>query len=187
MALARKVPNDPGRRDRILEAALTVIADRGVAGTSHRRIAAQAQVPLGSLTYYFESLDDLLHGAFDRLSHQMSLDYQQALSGAESTEQAEQAVVELICGPVYADERQLTLIFELYAYGNQHPRTGQVAGQWLQRSRESLMAQFSEPVARTLDALIEAWPMHQRFEGVPLDRALVAQMVHAVVAAGPAR
>jgi DNA-binding transcriptional regulator YbjK len=38
---------DPGRRERLIEAALDVIAESGVAGTTHRRIAAAADV-LGS-------------------------------------------------------------------------------------------------------------------------------------------
>ena len=53
---------DPDRKDRILEAALEVIADHGVAGTTHRSIAARADVPLGSTTYHFETLDDRING-----------------------------------------------------------------------------------------------------------------------------
>lgn len=33
---------DPGRRERIIDACLDVIAEHGVAGTSHRRVAAAA-------------------------------------------------------------------------------------------------------------------------------------------------
>lgn len=179
-----QVPNDPGRRERILEAALDVIAERGVSGTSHRRIAARAQVPLGSLTYYFSSLDELLRHSFDRLSRAMSLDYRASLERAGASEQAEQAVVDLICGPTTPDERQQALIFELYAYGNQHPETGLVATRWLQLSRDALMLHFSEPVARALDVLIEGWPIHRRFEGGSIDRAMVSAVVHAVVASG---
>ncbi|MDR6974369.1 DNA-binding transcriptional regulator YbjK [Streptomyces sp. 3330] len=38
---------DPQRRERILAATLDLIAERGVAGVSHRKIAARAGVPLG--------------------------------------------------------------------------------------------------------------------------------------------
>lgn len=37
---------DPERKDRIIEACLTVIAERGVAGTSHRVVAAEAHCRL---------------------------------------------------------------------------------------------------------------------------------------------
>ena len=51
---------DPRRRERILAAALDLIAEEGVAGVSHRKIAARAGVPLGSMTYHFTGIDELL-------------------------------------------------------------------------------------------------------------------------------
>ena len=57
---------DPGRRDRIIDACLDVIAESGVAGTSHRRVAQAADVPLGSMTYHFTGMNDLLHEAIGR-------------------------------------------------------------------------------------------------------------------------
>ena len=51
---------DPTRRERIARAAITVVADRGVEKLTHRAVAAAAEVPLGSTTYHFATLDDLL-------------------------------------------------------------------------------------------------------------------------------
>ncbi|GAA2332841.1 TetR family transcriptional regulator [Streptomyces cuspidosporus] len=59
---------DPQRRERILTAALDLIADEGIARVSHRRIAARAGVPLGSMTHHFSGMDDLLREAFDRFT-----------------------------------------------------------------------------------------------------------------------
>lgn len=59
---------DPERQQHIIDAALRVIASRGVAGTSHRGVAAEAHVPLGSMTYYFDGMHDLLHQAFDQFA-----------------------------------------------------------------------------------------------------------------------
>src|SRR5699024_4676052 len=57
----RQRPRDPeGRRDAIVWATVAVIAEHGLARTTHRRIADRADVALGSTTYYFESLDDLV-------------------------------------------------------------------------------------------------------------------------------
>lgn len=52
------------RRNQILEAALRVVADGGPDAITFRRVADRAKVPLGSLTYYFESREDLLREAF---------------------------------------------------------------------------------------------------------------------------
>jgi TetR/AcrR family transcriptional regulator, regulator of biofilm formation and stress response len=51
------------RRQAILTAALEVIAERGVSGTTHRAVAERADVPVAATTYYFESLDELLDEA----------------------------------------------------------------------------------------------------------------------------
>jgi TetR/AcrR family transcriptional regulator, regulator of biofilm formation and stress response len=53
-------PTDPARRKKIADAAIAVVADRGVEGVTHRAVAAAAGVPLGSTTYHFATLDDLL-------------------------------------------------------------------------------------------------------------------------------
>ncbi|MEY8038439.1 TetR/AcrR family transcriptional regulator [Saccharopolyspora cebuensis] len=50
----------PARRERIARAAIDVVAERGLDKLTHRAVAAQAGVPLGSTTYYFRTLDDLL-------------------------------------------------------------------------------------------------------------------------------
>jgi DNA-binding transcriptional regulator YbjK len=48
------------RRAEIIEATLRVIERDGVAGVTHRTVAAEAGVPTTSTTYHFTSLDDLL-------------------------------------------------------------------------------------------------------------------------------
>jgi len=51
------------RRRAVLEAALDVIAERGVSAATHRAIAARAGVPASITTYYFATLDELLEQA----------------------------------------------------------------------------------------------------------------------------
>lgn len=55
--------HDPRRRERIVEAAVEVISESGLTGLTHRAVAARADVPLGSTTYHFTSLDELLDAA----------------------------------------------------------------------------------------------------------------------------
>lgn len=55
--------NDPDRRERIAKAAIAVVAERGIQGLTHRTAAAAAGVPLGSTTYHFATLDELLAAA----------------------------------------------------------------------------------------------------------------------------
>lgn len=57
---------DPERRARIIDATLDMIAQHGVASITHRKIAAAAaaDVPLGSMTYHFAGMQELLKDAF---------------------------------------------------------------------------------------------------------------------------
>ncbi len=50
-----------GTRERILRAALHLISEEGMPAVSNRRLAAEAGVALGSLTYHFPSQVDLLN------------------------------------------------------------------------------------------------------------------------------
>ncbi|HEY8517127.1 MAG TPA: TetR family transcriptional regulator [Candidatus Binatia bacterium] len=59
-----ELPQSERKRRAILDAVLRVVAEGGVDAVTHRRVAAEADVPLGSTTYYFASRDDLLREAF---------------------------------------------------------------------------------------------------------------------------
>lgn len=48
------------RRQTIANAVIAVVAQHGLRGLTHRRVAEAAGVPLGSTTYHFETLDDLM-------------------------------------------------------------------------------------------------------------------------------
>lgn len=61
---AAGAPAAEGRREAILDATLRVIAAGGPDEVTHRRVAAEANVPLGSTTYYFASRDQLVREAF---------------------------------------------------------------------------------------------------------------------------
>ena len=87
--------SDPSRRDRIIDACLDVIAREGVAGTSHRRVAAEADVPLGSMTYYFTGMDELLTEAFTRFADRAAADVERRVSECRTVEDARTVVADL--------------------------------------------------------------------------------------------
>jgi TetR/AcrR family transcriptional regulator, regulator of biofilm formation and stress response len=57
-----------GRREQILDATLRVIGREGREAVTHRAVAEEAGVPLGSTTYYFDSRDDLLGQALEHVA-----------------------------------------------------------------------------------------------------------------------
>lgn len=57
--MARSTRKQP-RRDALLTAAVEVVGERGVAGTTHRAVTERAGVPLATASYYFSSIDELI-------------------------------------------------------------------------------------------------------------------------------
>lgn len=61
----KPVSKGAATQNRILEATLAVITRDGMRGVRHRAVAQEAGVALGSTTYYFKSIDDLIASAFE--------------------------------------------------------------------------------------------------------------------------
>jgi len=172
---------DPDRKSRIIDATIDVIAEVGVAGTTHRRIAAAADVPLGSLTYHFTGLDDLLEQAFARHAERMSPAYEAHFEGVRTQDDLIDAVTALINGGAGADNRDWTIAYELYLAALRNPALRTVTDSWMRRSR-AVLERFVDPVtARGIDALIEGLVMHMTLSTAPFSRADTRTIVAAHV------
>lgn len=172
--------NDPARQQRIIDAALAVISEHGVAATTHRKIAAAAEVPLGSLTYYFASLEDILTTAFLQLAAQSSAAFRARLETANDPISAREAVIDIIAGSIWAEPRTLLLSYELYAFAARHPPVSAVMQQWMDASRAALSRFFDPLTARALDALIEGIGIHNSIDREPLDRISIGIIVERI-------
>lgn len=176
--------HDPDRKGRIVEAALEIIAARGVAGTTHRSIADHADVPLGSLTYHFSGLEDLLTHAFKRHAERMSVLYAAYFDEVESREQLIGAVTDLIHGAAAADNRDWVIAYELYLAALRDPALRVVTEIWMRTSRAVLERFTDASSARAIDALIEGLVMHKTLSTESLPRGQIEDIVRRVVA-GP--
>ncbi|SMO86973.1 TetR/AcrR family transcriptional regulator [Paracoccus laeviglucosivorans] len=168
---------DPDRRDRIIDAALDVIAEHGIAGMTHRRVAERADVPLGSTTYHFAGIDDLLVEAFRRFSHQAAARYSERMAQATTLPEAREAVVDLISGGLWATQRNMMLSFELYAYAARNPRLREVLVDWMAQSRAAMQQHFPPETARILDAFLEGVTIHNTSSENLIPRSQVREIV----------
>ncbi|GGM80170.1 TetR/AcrR family transcriptional regulator [Dactylosporangium sucinum] len=183
----RKRPrrHDPDRKDRIVDAAIEVIAEHGVAGTTHRLIAAAADVPLGSLTYHFSSLDDLRAQAFAKYAQRMSAVYAAHFDAVETHEQFVEAVTDLINGDAGADNREWAVAYELYLAALREPSLRDVTEHWMRTSR-SVLERFVDPTtARGVDALIEGLVMHKTLSTSPVSREQIRAIVARTIGEPP--
>jgi DNA-binding transcriptional regulator YbjK len=169
--------NDPDRRQRIVDATLEVIAQHGVAATTHRRIAATAAVPLGSVSYYFASLEALLTTAFLQLAAESSAAFAARLAQAQDRDGARAAIVDIIAGSIWAEPRTLLLSYELYAFAARHPPVTAVMQRWMDDSRAALERFFDPLTARALDALVEGIGIHNSIDRQPLQRDAIREIV----------
>jgi DNA-binding transcriptional regulator YbjK len=177
---------DPDRRARILEAALDVIAERGVAGTTHRSIAERADVPLGSLTYHFTSLEDLRAQAFERHAQRMSALYASHFDAVESHDQLVEALTDLIHGDAGAEARDWVIACELYLAALRDPELRVVTEAWMRASRGVLERHVDADTARAVDALVEGLVLHQTLSTTSSTRGQIRVAVQRALAT-PAR
>ncbi|MFQ4149084.1 TetR family transcriptional regulator [Arthrobacter sp. LAPM80] len=173
--------HDPHRRARILDAALDVIAEHGVARTTHRKIAEAAGVPLGSVTYHFESLEGLVGEAFTKLGNRTADGFEAAMAAVGNEAQARTAVVSLITGEMLNDPRTTALSYELYALASRSPQMRHVTDAWMARSRAAIGRFFDPDTALMLDALIEGLSVHRALSLAPMPRTTVEAAVERIV------
>lgn len=175
--------NDPGRREKIIEACLEVIAESGVAGASHRRIAEAGGVPLGSMTYHFDGIDDLLREAFTRFSTSVSESFERRMAAVTDPVSAREAVVAIILDEVFGNRRDLVLTHELYTLAARRPAYRTLTVDWMARSQAALQRWFDPVTARLLDALIEGLTIHYALGDTVPDPDEVAEAVDRIVGA----
>ncbi|GAA1348190.1 TetR family transcriptional regulator [Arthrobacter koreensis] len=171
---------DPDRRDRLIDTTLDVIARHGVAGTTHRKIAAAADVPVGSVTYHFASLDDLLAAAFTRLAERTAAQYAQDLGAAASPDEALDVISGYILG-MLGSPGTLFPSYELYLMAARRPELRRITDRWMARSRAALGRHFDEQTTVMLDAMIEGLSMHSALSLEPLPRNLIREALQRVV------
>ncbi|MCZ7836736.1 TetR/AcrR family transcriptional regulator [Atlantibacter hermannii] len=166
-----------GRRDIILDATLDAVAQHGINGVTHRKIAALAGVPLGSMTYYFTGIDDLLEEAFCRFADRMSESFIHHMGQATNPAMACDALADLICGAYMTTPRNMELMYQLYAYAARRPGLKLVMQAWMRRSQTLLEHWFDPVTARALDAFIEGMTLHYVTDSAPLGREQLRELL----------
>ncbi|GAB2808050.1 TetR/AcrR family transcriptional regulator [Actinocorallia aurea] len=134
-------------RERILGATLRLVAEDGVGAVTNRRVAAEAGVSLGTLTYHFPAQGDLLHAALtrfvdteiERISALALAFSHAALTPQEAAAEVERAIVAL------AGTREQIATLELHLQAARHPS--------LQEAAARSVAAYDALAAAILDAL----------------------------------
>lgn len=172
--------NDPQRRDKIVLATLEAVITHGIHAVTHRKIAQIAQVPLGSMTYYFSGIDELLMEAFSRFTETMSRQYQAFFDDVSDARGACDAITDMIYSSQVTTPDNMELMYQLYAFASRKPALKTVMQNWMQRSQHTLEQWFEPVTARALDAFLEGMTLHFVTDKTPLRREDILVMVERI-------
>jgi DNA-binding transcriptional regulator YbjK len=129
-----------GRREQILEAALRVIGRSGRQAVTHRAVAEEAGVPLGSTTYYFDSRDDLLRQALEHVAASEVERYarrgEELRSVRSSRELADRLTDDLVARAT--DRIAYIAEYELWLEAGQRPELREAAQNWCDAEQRSV-------------------------------------------------
>ncbi|MEV5959666.1 TetR family transcriptional regulator [Streptomyces sp. NPDC051987] len=167
--------HDPDRRQRIIEAAIRVVGEKGLAGLSHRTVAAEADVPLGSTTYHFKTLDELLVAAL----RQANEGFAKAVAAYgdlddPSTDLAA-ALARILGDWLSGDRTSVELEYELYLAALRRPALRPVAAEWADDLAERLARRTDPATARALAALMDGVCLQVLLTGTPYDEGYARQ------------
>ena len=124
-----------GRREQILEATLRVIGRSGRESVTHRAVAEEAGVALGSTTYYFDSRDDLLRQALEYVASHEVERYGRLGEELRSVKSARELADRLLSELVSAAEDRVAYIaeYELWLEAGRRPELREAATELVRR------------------------------------------------------
>ncbi|MFE5397674.1 TetR/AcrR family transcriptional regulator [Streptomyces sp. NPDC056568] len=176
--------HDPERRRRIIDAAIRVVGRKGIAGLSHRSAAAEADVPLGSTTYHFATLDELLVAALRQAGEGFAkvVAAHPALSDPDADLPGELARV--LGAWLAGDRTGVELEYELYLAALRRPALRPVAAEWAE-GVGALLADRTDPVtARALVAVLDGICLQVLLTDTPYDEEYAREVLARVVRPG---
>lgn len=157
---------DPeGRRRALLAATVEIVAEVGVARTTHRAIAARAGVPLGATTYYFPTLHDLIAAALEQAGDAWDADLerwgtelraaQAAIEDGEERARKLAAVLTQLVLQYLAEQPRARLECELYLAAGHTPELRPLATRWLIGLRDVLADLSDKTTGYALATLVD--------------------------------
>ncbi|MCW2521059.1 MAG: TetR family transcriptional regulator [Mycobacterium sp.] len=185
------------RRIEIIDAAIEVMAQVGLAGLSMRVVANQAQMPLGALSYYFDDKSDLVAQAFQQLSDReidRVVRTAEQLQPTMSTEQLADLVADMIIDGFTSPQGAIVTRYELVTEASRDERLRPMFEAWyvamvpaLSRLFRDLGSRQPELDSRTVMAVMAGLEIDNIYRPLgPVDkrriRATIRHAFRAVIA-----
>lgn len=114
-------PPNPQRRDHLADAAITVLAEQGSRGLTHRAVDTAA-APAGTTSRYFRTRDALLNGVIERITHRLGERVDAYTVRPISPADLEEALVAVLTMMLTDDRHDPLALFELHLESTRNPR-----------------------------------------------------------------
>lgn len=168
-----RVASNPARRTALADAGITVLAEQGARGLTHRAVDAAAGVPRGTASNYFASRDDLVGALVERIEDRLTPD-PAAGEGPPPTGSDRERFTHYLCDVVRrltADPHVALALFELRLEATRRPEVARTLGAWRRSAFAddvTFHAAAGLPGGRADLALV-----HHAVDGLVLDRLTV--------------
>lgn len=131
------------RRSAILDAALRILEREGPRGFKQTRVAAEAKVEQGHLTYYFPKKVDLVLGVFERFATRSREELTRAFAGA--TKESSPSLLFEFAKTLAKDHRRTRLLLGLIVETQPEPELAQKLGDLVRTQRRVFAALLGRP------------------------------------------
>ncbi|QUR66793.1 TetR/AcrR family transcriptional regulator [Mycobacterium spongiae] len=178
-------PRDPAaRRQAIVEAAGRVIARHGLPKLTHRRVAAEADVPVGSTTYYFRDLDALRDAALGDAATATTRYLAQWRHELDEATDLPTTLARSTADYLADRERNRTLN-ELYCAATYRPELQRLARLWPEGLVALLEPRIGPRAAAAVTVYLDGAMLHSLITGTPLGTDALADAIARLTANDP--
>lgn len=158
---------DPERPRIIALAALEVVAEKGVEGLTHRAAAAAAGVPLGSTTYHFGTLDDLLAAAIVEAKKATDADLATWAAKLGPDTDLVEAVTDYVMHALTHHWGRTIVEHELYMAALRRPQLRALSREWDEAFPAVLSKHTDAVTAQTVAIVIDGMYVRAIIHGMP--------------------
>lgn len=166
------VPRNDDRRAALADAGITVLAEAGARGLTHRAVDASAGTPVGTASNYFPRRDDLVTALVARIAQRLEPSPDAVpRTGATTDRGLFTAYVHDVVRRLRADPHVALALFELRLEAARRPAVAAILGSWRQRA-------FEDDVRFNAEAGLPGGPtelalLHHAIDGLVLDHLTV--------------
>jgi DNA-binding transcriptional regulator YbjK len=167
--VTKKVPLGEDRQAAIADAAIHLVATRGLRGLTHRAVDAEAGLPPGSTSYYLRTRAALLTACVNRmLARDLTAQPSPGADRPASTADPVEMLVEMVVGLVQDRPDDLVARYELSLEASRQPELREAIIQGGRQLREGLAGLLA--ALGIADPEAAAWPAAAMMDGLMYDR-----------------